>query len=103
MLAISVQANTRPPRLERGQAGEQRFFGRIAIDDRAYRALDLFHFGPQGGMPPFRALAQRRRLEPAPLMLERDDLVLQAAPVQHMLAQPVGLGQPPGGGGQSRA
>ena len=41
-------------------------------------------------MAPFRALAQGRRLDPAPLMPERDDLVLQAAPVQHMLAQPVG-------------
>lgn len=38
-------------------------------------------------------------LEPEPLMLERDELVLQAAPVQHMLvAAPAPSGEEPHNG-----
>jgi hypothetical protein len=43
---------------------KQRVLARIVVEDRAHLALDLFHFGPQRGMPPLRALAQGWRFQP---------------------------------------
>ena len=62
--------------LERGQAGKQCFLAGALSNDRAHLALDLFDFGAQRGVAPVGALPQRRRLQPTPLMLERDELVL---------------------------